>query len=168
MLARGRDISRRTCVTRSRASLAVLALLAACSAPAPSLQRDDGLAPRVAGSHRTPANVARDPWRHPLETLEFFGVRETSTVVEILPGNAGYYLEILAPCLREKGRYDAWVTIVAQLAPFDQRTKIGPAQPVELLRQASDEAIESQRLAPLPCSQTNACEPADDQDETEQ
>jgi predicted methyltransferase len=87
--------------------LALLVLLAACSVTAPFLKQDDGLAQRVSGSHRTPANVARDPWRHPLETLEFFGVRETSTVVEILPGSAGYYLEILAPYLREKGRYIA-------------------------------------------------------------
>src|SRR3989304_4479185 len=66
-----------------------------------------GWAPGVAAPHRTPANVARDSWRHPRETLRFFGVRETSTVVEILPGSAGYYLEILAPYLRDNGRYIA-------------------------------------------------------------
>ncbi len=49
----------------------------------------------------------RDPYRHPLETLEFFGVKPTATVVEILPGASGYYLEILAPYLKERGRYIA-------------------------------------------------------------
>jgi predicted methyltransferase len=61
----------------------------------------------LAAPHRTPANVARDPFRHPAETLAFFGVRPDSTVVEILPGSAGYYLEILAPWLRARGRYVA-------------------------------------------------------------
>ncbi len=65
------------------------------------------LAKWAAAPHRTPANVARDPHRHPVETLAFFGVQEASTVVEILPGSSGYYLEILAPYLREKGRYVA-------------------------------------------------------------
>ncbi|OGA79873.1 MAG: hypothetical protein A3G81_18085 [Betaproteobacteria bacterium RIFCSPLOWO2_12_FULL_65_14] len=65
------------------------------------------LAKWAAAPHRTPANVARDPHRHPLETLAFFGVREDSSVVEILPGSSGYYMEMLAPYLRAKGRYIA-------------------------------------------------------------
>ncbi len=46
----------------------------------------------------------RDRYRHPLETLSFFGVREDMTVVEIWPGPAGWYTEILAPLLRDKGQ----------------------------------------------------------------
>ncbi|MEN9314308.1 MAG: hypothetical protein RIS35_701 [Pseudomonadota bacterium] len=61
----------------------------------------------LSGAHRTPENRARDPWRHPAETLAFFGVRPDSTVVEILPGSRGYYTEILAPWLRERGQYIA-------------------------------------------------------------
>jgi len=83
-----------------------LAVLAAGCAPAP-LQDRDVLAQRVAAPHRTPANVARDPYRHPLEVLEFLGVRQDSVVVEILPGSAGYYMEILAPHLKDAGRYIA-------------------------------------------------------------
>lgn len=90
-----------------RAALASLALTVACSATAPPHRPDGRLAEIIAAPHRTEANVVRDRWRHPLETLEFFGVRQTSTVVEILPGSAGYYLEILAPYLRENGRYIA-------------------------------------------------------------
>src|SRR5262245_7495548 len=58
-------------------------------------------------SHRTQANVVRDVHRHPIETLTFFGVNDNSTVVEILPGSRGYYLEILAPYLKSRGHYIA-------------------------------------------------------------
>lgn len=76
------------------------ALLAGCAtAPAP--------VEWFQGAHRTPSNVARDAHRHPMEAIAFFGIRPDSTVVEILPGSAGYYMEILAPWLREKGRYIA-------------------------------------------------------------
>jgi predicted methyltransferase len=61
----------------------------------------------LSAPHRSERNVVRDPYRHPAQTLAFFGVREDSTVVEILPGSGGYYMEILAPFLREKGRYIA-------------------------------------------------------------
>ena len=57
--------------------------------------------------HRTQANVVRDVHRHPIETLTFFGVNDRSTVVEILPGSRGYYLEILAPYLKGRGHYIA-------------------------------------------------------------
>jgi len=70
-------------------------------------QAVDTFAPLLAGTHRTPRNVARDLHRHPAETLAFFGIRDDSTVVEILPGSAGYYMEILAPWLRDKGLYVA-------------------------------------------------------------
>ena len=83
--------------------MVALGLIAACaSAP---VQEDFGKL--LSESHRRPGNVARDPYRHPAETLAFFGVREASTVVEILPGSGGYYMEILAPYLAAKGRYIA-------------------------------------------------------------
>lgn len=60
----------------------------------------------IAGDHRTPSYVKRDQYRHPLETLLFFGVRPDMTVVEIWPGG-GWYTEILGPFLNEKGKYYA-------------------------------------------------------------
>ncbi len=63
--------------------------------------------PLLSGAHRSPGNVARDPYRHPAQTLAFFGIRPDSTVVEILPGSGGYYMEILAPWLQDQGRYIA-------------------------------------------------------------
>ncbi|MGO1001786.1 class I SAM-dependent methyltransferase [Lysobacter sp. CA196] len=62
----------------------------------------------VAGSWRDPKNVARDAYRHPLETLQLFGLRPDQTVIEITPGG-GWYSEILAPYLSERGRYVAAV-----------------------------------------------------------
>ncbi|WP_244240797.1 class I SAM-dependent methyltransferase [Luteimonas yindakuii] len=58
----------------------------------------------IAGSWRTPEFVARDGARHPKETLSFFGIRPEMTVVEIAPGG-GWYMELLAPYLRERGTY---------------------------------------------------------------
>jgi predicted methyltransferase len=75
--------------------------------PAAPTFAQDGLEKLLAAPHRTPRNVVRDEFRHPVETLSFFGVRNDSTVVEILPGSGGYYMEILAPYLKEKGRFIA-------------------------------------------------------------
>jgi predicted methyltransferase len=60
----------------------------------------------IAGSHRAEADKARDKYRHPLETLSFFGVKENMTVVEVVPGG-GWYTDILAPFLNERGTYYA-------------------------------------------------------------
>jgi predicted methyltransferase len=60
----------------------------------------------MAGDHRSDANRARDAFRHPKETLAFFGVKPDSVVVETFPG-AGWYTELLAPLLRDNGRYVA-------------------------------------------------------------
>jgi len=57
----------------------------------------------LAGSHRSDANKARDRYRHPKETLAFFGLRPEMTVVEIWPGG-GWYTEVLAPVLHERGK----------------------------------------------------------------
>ena len=64
---------------------------------------DDALRDLIASPQRSAAFSARDNWRHPYETLTFFGIRPGSTVVEISPGG-GWYTEILAPYLRDRGR----------------------------------------------------------------
>lgn len=58
----------------------------------------------IAGDHRSQANKARDAYRHPRETLLFFGLKPEMTVVEIWPA-AGWYAEILAPVLKDKGKF---------------------------------------------------------------
>ncbi len=59
-----------------------------------------------AGDHRSDANIARNEFRNPVETLEFFGLRPDSTVIEIHPAG-GWYTEIIAPYVRDQGRFYA-------------------------------------------------------------
>ena len=70
----------------------------------------------MVGGHRTQANKARDKYRHPKETLLFFGLRPDMTVVEISPGR-GWYTEILAPVLRDGGQYYAAVSAITEKTP---------------------------------------------------
>ena len=61
----------------------------------------------IAGAHRSEADKARDKYRHPLETLTWFGIKDDMTVVEVWPGRGGWYTDILAPFLKERGTYYA-------------------------------------------------------------
>ncbi|MEH1951757.1 MAG: class I SAM-dependent methyltransferase [Nostoc sp.] len=65
----------------------------------------------LTSSHRSEQNRLRDKYRHPAQTLEFFGLRPNMTVVELWPGG-GWYTEILAPFLAPKGQL-----IVTNFAP---------------------------------------------------
>lgn len=65
---------------------------------------DASLTAAASGDHRADGNAARNVWRHPVETLTFFGIRPDMTVVEIWPGGGGWYTEVLAPYLRETGK----------------------------------------------------------------
>jgi predicted methyltransferase len=64
---------------------------------------NDALEQALTGEHRSAKNKARDQYRHPIETLTFFGFKPEMTVVEITPGG-GWYTEILAPALKAKGK----------------------------------------------------------------
>lgn len=57
----------------------------------------------VEAESRTPSLRERDPWRHPFDTLMFFEIEPDDVVVELWP-STGYYLEILAPFLAERGK----------------------------------------------------------------
>jgi predicted methyltransferase len=88
-------------------AFAATAALAGCSSsPATRTATATRIDAVLAGSHRSAANRARDAYRHPRQTLLFFGVRPEMTVVEITP-NPGWYTEVLAPLVREHGRYIA-------------------------------------------------------------
>jgi predicted methyltransferase len=87
------------------------ALLAACATgptSAPPPPRDAVTAAALervlAGEHRSAENRARDAFRHPLDTLLFFGLKPEMTVVEVWPGTGGWYTEVLAPLLAERGQ----------------------------------------------------------------
>jgi predicted methyltransferase len=76
-----------------------------------AIERDVGAL--IKGKWRSDENIARNRYRHPAQTLAFFGIKPTMTVIEIWPG-AGWYSEILAPYLRDQGHY-----IVAVKAPTE-------------------------------------------------
>ncbi|HUH86861.1 MAG TPA: methyltransferase [Pusillimonas sp.] len=86
---------------------AAVALGLGASAFAASPAVDEALKAAIASDQRTPAFVQRDAFRNPYQTLTFFGIQPNMTVVELSPGGAGWYTEILAPYLRESGHYIA-------------------------------------------------------------
>jgi predicted methyltransferase len=94
---------------QSARAFAIAILLAAATAggaatepPALSEAEQALLQSAVTAPGRTPANIARDRYRHPLQTLSFFGVKPSHTIVEIWPAG-GWYSEILAPYARRGG-----------------------------------------------------------------
>ena len=105
-------ISGRTRTTLLSLITGCLALVSAGASAEQSPAQDERLKDVIAGDHRSADNAARDTYRHPYETLTFFGIRPDMTVVEIYPGR-GWYTEILAPYLKENG------TLYAAEAPSD-------------------------------------------------
>lgn len=100
---------------------------------APDAAAGASLSAALASPLRSPANAARDVYRHPAETLAFFGVDPTDTVVELWPGG-GWYTEVLAPYLAEHGKL--WVAppagrsaeaIAAKLGGNAAYAKVGTA-----------------------------------------
>ncbi len=73
----------------------------------------------LAAPYRKPGNADRDKQRHPLETLDFFGLKPTFTVLEYGPGE-GWYTEVLAPSLAKKGKL--LVTNTDPNGPKEERT----------------------------------------------
>ena len=105
-------------------ALSALTSAHAQTAPAPEAKSEitaaSALDEVLAGSWRDPANAARDGYRHPKETLSFFGLSPAQTVIEITPGG-GWYSEILAPYLRDGGQYIAAVVDPASVAEGKSR-----------------------------------------------
>jgi predicted methyltransferase len=82
--------------------------LNSCAAQSSRESTTEQLTALLAGNQRAEENRVRDVYRHPKQTLLFFGVRPEMSVLEVWP-TPGYYTEILAPLLREKGKYYAAV-----------------------------------------------------------
>lgn len=83
----------------------------AAEAPAPAAESEATSASMTLeqtanGAWRSESNIARNEFRNPVETLEFFGVEPTDTVIEIWPGG-GWYTEVIAPFLKGEGTYIA-------------------------------------------------------------
>ncbi len=82
----------------------LIIILAACSLPALAQQTNvkDKITAAMASDIRTDAEVARDRNRKPVDTLEFFGLKDDMRVLELIPGG-GWYTKLLAPTLRDNG-----------------------------------------------------------------
>ncbi|MEQ3649878.1 hypothetical protein [Hyphomonas sp.] len=77
----------------------------------------------IAGAHRSEAEKARDAWRHPKETLEFFGVEADDKVVELWPGG-GWYTNVIAPYLASGGGTLVAAYFDPNLGDEDRRARI--------------------------------------------
>ena len=112
---------------------------APAAAPAPPPRPRDAVTAAaieqvLAGEQRSADHRARDAWRHPLDTLLFFGIKPDMTVAEIWPGPDGWYTEILAPLLADAGKlYVAQMPaaagnefVTASLARYSQKLVARP------------------------------------------
>ena len=106
----------------------LVASVAFFAAPAiPAHAADALLQHAVDGSWRSAAHKARDRYRHPAQTLEFFGLRPDMTVIELAPGG-GWYTEILAPVLHDRGHLiEAAPPSGRTAAAFQSKLKSDPA-----------------------------------------
>ena len=108
-------------------ALALTSLAApSASAPQTKFKFEAQLKKAVADPRRTPENKLRDRYRHPFETLSFFGVKPSDTVVEIWPSR-GWYTEILAPYLSAGGGKLLLATPNGELGPVADLQKAHPA-----------------------------------------
>ena len=124
-------------------------LLTACAgnsgSPPPSIQTS------MIGQHRSTEHQARNTDRHPAQTLAFFAVEPTMSVVEIWPGDKAWYTEILAPYLKGTGTlYAAHFSenastpyFVNSLQKFKQKMAATPAIYSEI--KSREEMISSMR-----------------------
>ena len=106
---------KKTTITSGVGAVLTAIAVTAWTPPAPAQSMDSATSgamdAALAGVHRSERNRARDVYRHPKQTLAFFGLRRDLTVVEIWPGG-GWYTELLAPVLRGQGKL-----YVAQYGP---------------------------------------------------
>lgn len=84
------------------------ALLSGCVTTSGRETTAEALSGILAGNQRSAADRARDAFRHPKDTLLFFGIRPDSRVLQTWP-ESGWYTQIIAPLVREHGEYDAAV-----------------------------------------------------------
>ncbi len=126
-------IAVRTSPTRLLLMFGFFALVSLAARAEETPAQDDRLKEAIAGEHRSEENKARDKYRHPFETLTFFGIEPDMTVVEIYPGR-GWYTEVLAPYLKGSGTLYAaehpgdpsYAAVQRSLEAFDQKVKDAP------------------------------------------
>src|SRR5260370_35723438 len=117
------------------AALASAVLVAACAATSSRQSTAEALTGILAADYRPEESRARDRYRHPKEKLLFFGIRPEMSVLEVWP-EPGWYTEVIAPLLRDKGKYYAAVIaadpesqyLTQRLGKYRQK----PAEPPDL------------------------------------
>ncbi|HET7587255.1 MAG TPA: hypothetical protein VFL45_04130 [Gammaproteobacteria bacterium] len=101
-------------------ALSLLAMLSLAFIPelasAQQYYQPDALSDVIQGPQRSAEHKLRDKYRHPHQTLEFFGLKPDMTVVELQPGG-GWYTEILAPYLKDGGE------LIAAAPPLDSESE---------------------------------------------
>ena len=110
-----------------------LLLAASCSTTSTRETTAAALDNILAGSQRAAENSARDRYRHPKETLLFFGIRPEMKVLEVWP-EPGWYTEVIAPLVRERGQYFAAVIapdpdskyVTGRLSDYQQKLAAKP------------------------------------------
>jgi predicted methyltransferase len=90
------------------ALLAAAVLIASCAMTSTRQATAQALDNILADPHRPEVDRARDRYRHPMDTLLFFGIRPEMTVLEVWP-EPGWYTDIIAPLSRDRGKYYAAV-----------------------------------------------------------
>src|ERR1700751_4294962 len=108
-------------------------LAAACATYSTRPATSQALDRILAGDQRSEENSARDRYRHPKETLLFFGIRPEMKVLEVWP-EPGWYTEVIAPLVRERGRYFAAVSapdpdskyVTGRLSDYQQKLAAKP------------------------------------------
>ena len=115
------------------ALLAAAVLIAGCAVTSTREATAQALDNILADPHRSEADRARDRYRHPKDTLLFFGVRPEMTVLEVWP-EPGWYTDIIAPLVRDRGKYYAAVMepdpasqfVTGRLASFRSKLAADP------------------------------------------
>jgi predicted methyltransferase len=110
-----------------------LLLAASCSTTSTRETTAAALDNILAGSQRSAENSARDRYRHPKETLLFFGIRPEMKVLEVWP-EPGWYTEVIAPLVRDRGKYFAAVIapdpdskyVTGRLSDYQQKLAAKP------------------------------------------
>ncbi len=95
-------------MNRKSALLLLTAALLAVSCSTTSTRQTTAVAldDVLGGTQRSEENRARDQYRHPKETLLFFGIRPEMRVLEVWP-EPGWYTEVIGPLVRAHGQYYA-------------------------------------------------------------
>ncbi len=106
----------------------------------------------VQSPHRSDENTARDEYRNPVDTLTFFGVAPDQRLIELMPGESGWYAEILAPLIASEGTYTAASPHIEENASGDEIAAHVPEEYQDQFEQASTlvnmDNIQLARFAP--------------------